>query len=271
MSGHRARVLLPDGRTVIAALRGAAVEEGDRVILRIRGERTGRIARYQVASVIDRRPSARGSDADRVRVSLSLGGATPSTLEVHPADLHTFLRNSRVVEASVPATSPATEKDTGETTGATRASSPPAAPDPALWGPEPSTPTAARALAATEEAAAAQRRRVTDSAYTRRQVADLLRISPQAVSDRRTAGRLVAIKDGREWRFPRWQFDPRAPEGVIPPLADLRRVFGTDVVGLSLWMTRPQPYLDGRTPREALETDNVDLIVASARAASRPW
>ncbi len=122
-------------------------------------------------------------------------------------------------------------------------------PDVALWGPE---PTAAE-LAEARRVAARSRREALQGALadalTRGQVAELLGISPQAVSKRHAAGALVALPRGREWRFPAWQFQDG---GTLPGLADVVAAYPGGALSLCTWAITPNADLDRRTPAEAL-------------------
>jgi hypothetical protein len=122
-------------------------------------------------------------------------------------------------------------------------------PDVALWGP---APTAAE-LAQARRVAARSRREALQGALadalTRGQVAELLGISPQAVSKRHSAGALVALPRGREWRFPAWQFQDG---GTLPGLADVVAAYPGGTLSLCTWATTPNADLDRRTPAEAL-------------------
>jgi hypothetical protein len=91
----------------------------------------------------------------------------------------------------------------------------------------------------------------------------------QAPHDRLRAGRLVAVYDRGAWRFPIWQFDPEGPEGVLDGLpAVLAELAELDPYRRLLWLSTPQPDLDGRTPVEALRDGDARLVVMQAREAA---
>jgi excisionase family DNA binding protein len=79
----------------------------------------------------------------------------------------------------------------------------------------------------------------------RLQAAELLGISPQRVTDKLESRRLVGIKVGREWRLPRWQFDPDNTSGALPDLDVLQAAFPGGPVSLSRWIMRPHPEFTG--------------------------
>lgn len=121
--------------------------------------------------------------------------------------------------------------------------------DAAVWG---ETPSAAQTATAWEVGDRARRAAVADvlhDALTRGQAAERLGVSAQAVSERRKLGRLVAVRHGREWRFPAWQF---GDDGVLPGLAGLIEAWPGTSLALSQWANRPSPDLGGATPAQEL-------------------
>ena len=119
-----------------------------------------------------------------------------------------------------------------------------------FWGPAPDSVTAAEAVVADLTEQFAQRRDLAANSISREATAELLGISPQSVTDKLESRKLVGIKVGREWRLPRWQFDPDNTTGTLPELNVLQAAFPGGPVSLSRWMMRPHPEFDGRTPRE---------------------
>lgn len=138
--------------------------------------------------------------------------------------------------------------------------------DDRLWGPAPARAEATAATLADLQRQQRDRRRVADDALSRQEAAELLGISPQAVTDRLDAGRLVGMKVGRQWRLPTWQFDLDAVSAVLPGLDRLQEVFPGGPVSLSRWIAEPSPDLDGRTPRQALAGGDGDRVCAVAAA-----
>ena len=84
---------------------------------------------------------------------------------------------------------------------------------------------------------------------TRQQVAELLGVTPQAVSRRRAAGALAAVIRGREYRFPEWQFHDGA---TLPGLGDVIDAYPGGTLALSAWAVTPNPDLDNLSPAAAL-------------------
>lgn len=137
--------------------------------------------------------------------------------------------------------------------------------DPSLWGAEPTR--SERHLAGLENLRREfeSRRRLLDNCLTRVEAARLLDISEQAILDRLESGSLVGLKQGREWRLPAWQFQADAQRGMVPGLAQLRRVFPGGLVSLSDWVTTPNADLGGATPVGELAAGRVDEVLLAAR------
>lgn len=136
--------------------------------------------------------------------------------------------------------------------------------DSRLWGPAPTRAEATAATLADLQRQQQDRRRVAADALSRTEAAGLLGISPQAVTDRLEARRLVGMKIGRQWRLPTWQFDLDAVLAVLPDLDRLQAVFPGGPVSLSRWIGEPNPDLAGRTPRQALADGDGDRVCAVA-------
>ena len=67
------------------------------------------------------------------------------------------------------------------------------------------------------------RRELLRDCYTSSQVADLLGTSRQTPHDRLRARTLLAVQERGRYCFPKWQFDPAGPEGVVAGLPDVLR------------------------------------------------
>jgi Trp operon repressor len=67
------------------------------------------------------------------------------------------------------------------------------------------------------------RHQLLQGSLSAQDVANLLGTTRQTPHDRLRRGTLLAIKDRGAWRFPRWQFDPDGPDGVLRGLPDVLR------------------------------------------------
>lgn len=137
------------------------------------------------------------------------------------------------------------------------------------WGPAISAEEATELEQANLQLQVEQRREQLQVSLSRAQAADVLGISAQTVSERVAQHKLVGLKDGREWRFPAWQFTPDNAEAVLPGLGRLVDAFPGGVVSLSRWMTRPNDNFGGRTPAQEMvrDRDRVFMIVDTLAAA----
>jgi hypothetical protein len=87
---------------------------------------------------------------------------------------------------------------------------------------------------------------------TSEEVGALLEISRQAVDKRRQAGTLLAMRQGRDWRYPRCQFRESARQ-VAAGLPKLLNAFGAkDPWAVLDFMLAPDDTLQGKTPLEIL-------------------
>ena len=138
--------------------------------------------------------------------------------------------------------------------------------DERFWGPAPDSVTVAEAVVADLAEQFAQRRDLAANSFGRQEVAKLLSISPQSVTDKLESRKLVGMKMGREWRLPRWQFDPDNVTGALPDLDVLQEAFPGGPVSLSQWVMRPNPEFGGRTPRDEAVAHGTASVIKVARA-----
>jgi hypothetical protein len=117
------------------------------------------------------------------------------------------------------------------------------------WGPAPSDVELDAIRRAGEHAEQATLAVALDGALSRDEAAERIGLTPQAVSERRKAGKLVGLRRGREWRFPAWQF---ADDGTLPALAELIGSWPGSSLALSTWAVTPSVDLEGLTPAQAL-------------------
>lgn len=114
------------------------------------------------------------------------------------------------------------------------------------------------------------RQQLLADSLTAPQVADLLGTSRQTPHDRARSGSLLAVLDRGQLRFPRWQFDPSGPDGVVSGLPELIRALDVSPLAKVSWLTRPSPFLEDRTPLDALRAGDRDRALDAARAVGMP-
>lgn len=130
--------------------------------------------------------------------------------------------------------------------------------DDEIWGPLPSKAELESARGAADETREARLRQVLDGAFTRADAAQWLGITPQAVSKRRENHSLTAVKRGREWYFPRWQF---RDDEAIGDLQKLIEKYPGTPLSLSIWATTPNPDLEGDTPADHMREHGVEPVL----------
>jgi hypothetical protein len=111
-----------------------------------------------------------------------------------------------------------------------------------------------------------RRRALLEGSLTAVQVAELLGTTRQTPHDRVKSSALLAVLDRGILRFPAWQFDPEGPNGVVGGLPEVLRALQVSPLAKASWLTSPNPYLQGRTPLEALEAGEVELVRRTAEA-----
>ena len=116
----------------------------------------------------------------------------------------------------------------------------------------------------------ASRHALLGGAVPASEVARLLGVSRQTVYERARKGTLLAVEEGDARRFPAWQFDPEGPRGIVAGLPDVLRALPVSSYARALWLMRPNPTFEGRTPLETLkagERERVLSLAASVGAA----
>lgn len=111
-----------------------------------------------------------------------------------------------------------------------------------------------------------RRHELLDGSLTAPEVASLLGTTRQTPHDRVRAGSLLAVRERGGLRFPRWQFDADGPDGVLPGFSYVLRALDISPLEKISWFVRPNPYLEGRTPLEALRAGETERLVPVARA-----
>jgi hypothetical protein len=111
------------------------------------------------------------------------------------------------------------------------------------------------------------RRQLLENAFTAPQVAKILGTSRQTPHDRVGSQTLLAIKDNGKLLFPSWQFDPSGPDGVLEGFPQVLKALAMSDYAKLGWLTKPNPYLEGLPPVEALKQGQGGRVIQQAEAA----
>lgn len=111
------------------------------------------------------------------------------------------------------------------------------------------------------------RRALLAGAVSASGAARLLGVSRQTVYARARKGTLLAVEEGGARRFPAWQFDPEGPGGIVAGLPDVLGALPLSPFAQALWLTRPSPTFEGRTPLETLKAGERERVRQAAKAA----
>ncbi len=105
------------------------------------------------------------------------------------------------------------------------------------------------------------RARLLADCVSSREAGELTNRSRQAVERQRREGNLLALPVGREWRYPKWQFDLDSPRGVVPGLGTVISSLHLSPFGVARWLTTPKAELGEKAPIELLRRRLTDRVV----------
>lgn len=108
------------------------------------------------------------------------------------------------------------------------------------------------------------RRQLLESSLTASQVAELLGTSRQTPHDRIKSKSLLGLRDNGVYRFPIWQFDVEGSDGVIEGLPEVLKALQVNDFAKLSWLMKPNSFLDGLTPVEALKQKQVKQVLQEA-------
>lgn len=111
-----------------------------------------------------------------------------------------------------------------------------------------------------------KRQELLQDSLSATEAARLLGTCRQTPHDRVKSGTLLAVREKGGLRFPRWQFDANGPDGIVAGLPDVLKALEVSPLAKVSWFTRASPYLEGRTPLQALGAGEVERLVMLARA-----
>ena len=131
-----------------------------------------------------------------------------------------------------------------------------------------STSEAVEALLWAEGEIQLNRQILLEDSVSAAEAAELTGRSRQILERLRRDGRLLALRVGSQWRYPRWQFEPDAPGGVLPGLEEIIRSLHLSPAGTALWLLQPTERLGGLPPIELLRRRRPEPVIELAREQS---
>lgn len=128
-----------------------------------------------------------------------------------------------------------------------------------------STSEAVEALLWAEGKIQLNRQILLEDSISAAEAAELTGRSRQILERLRRDGRLLALRVGSQWRYPRWQFEPDATGGVLPGLEEVIRSLHLSPAGTAFWLLQPTERLGGLPPIELLRRRRPELVIELAR------
>jgi excisionase family DNA binding protein len=111
------------------------------------------------------------------------------------------------------------------------------------------------------------RNRLLNEGLSTPEAAKQLSLSQEGIRKKAARKELLALKLGRDYRFPRWQFTHDSADGIIPGLREVLHASVLDPLELAAWFESEMEALGDRTPIEAIQSGDLDDVVAAAEAA----
>ncbi|MEO6195213.1 MAG: helix-turn-helix domain-containing protein [Thermoanaerobaculia bacterium] len=137
--------------------------------------------------------------------------------------------------------------------------------DPLAEVDDPMSPAeAVEALLWAESEIQANRETLLKDTVSAADAAKLISRSRQSIERLRREGRLLVLRAGNQWRYPRWQFEPDAPGGVLPGLEEVLRNLQLSPAAAAFWLLQPAERLDGIAPIELLRRHRPEPVIQLA-------
>jgi hypothetical protein len=113
-----------------------------------------------------------------------------------------------------------------------------------------------------------RRRRLLEGSLTVGELQELLGVSADFAPKWATPPRRIfAVLDFGQYRFPAWQFDASAPDGVLRGLAAvLAELDEVPLMQQLAWFSTEQAELGGQQPADALRAGQVEVVRSAAQA-----
>jgi hypothetical protein len=127
-----------------------------------------------------------------------------------------------------------------------------------------SSESAAREVALAEAQAAERRQALLRGTVSAGEAARLTRRSRQSLERFRRQGRVIALRQGNQWRYPRWQFDPDQSGGLVRGIAESAAALRLSPAGTAYWFVRRHPRLRA-APGRLLRQGRIDAVRRAAQ------
>lgn len=124
---------------------------------------------------------------------------------------------------------------------------------------------ASASVARAEAEATRTRRALLGECVPAEEAARLTRRSRQSLERFRRDGRVLALREGNQWLYPRWQFEADAAGGVVQGLGAVVRELRLSPAGAAYWLSREDPRL-GQAPIALLRAGRREEVLEAARA-----
>lgn len=131
-----------------------------------------------------------------------------------------------------------------------------------------STSEAVESLLLAEGEIQLNRQILLEDSISAAEAAELTGRSRQILERLRRDSRLLALRVGSQWRYPRWQFEPDAPGGILPGLEEVIRSLHLSPAGTALWLLQPSERLGELPPIELLRRHRPEPVIELAREQS---
>ncbi len=110
------------------------------------------------------------------------------------------------------------------------------------------------------------RQELLADAVSSQDLAQAIGTTRQTIHNRLKQGKLLAILDSGQYRFPIWQLDPQGPDGALEGLPVVLKALQVPEFAKLSWLKTPNPVFDGSTPVEMLKQGEWERVLLEAPA-----
>jgi hypothetical protein len=110
------------------------------------------------------------------------------------------------------------------------------------------------------------RKKLLAGAIPSSQVAEMLGVSRQTPHDRARAEQMLGILDNNVLKFPKWQFDPQGPNGLVAGLSEVLAALKCGTFAKISWLASSNQVFQGMRPIDALKKGLLEEVIHEAGA-----